>query len=77
MSAREREHGALPSPELSPFHRKVGRGLFIYSLDPTLRLRLEKSGSSALWFSPMISCPSAEWILLLSRRGHRAGTMFE
>ena len=30
MSARERECGELPSPELSPFHRKVGRGLFVF-----------------------------------------------
>jgi cysteine synthase A len=32
MSARERECGELPSPELSPFHRKVGRGLFLQIL---------------------------------------------
>jgi hypothetical protein len=29
MSARERESGELPSPELSLFHRKVGQGLFV------------------------------------------------
>jgi hypothetical protein len=29
MSAREREHGELPSPNLSPFSRKAGRGLFV------------------------------------------------
>lgn len=29
MPARERECGALPSPELSLFHRKVGQGLFV------------------------------------------------
>jgi hypothetical protein len=30
MSAREREHGELPSPDLSLFDRKVRQGLFIF-----------------------------------------------
>jgi len=30
MSAREREHGELPSPNLSLFSRKVGQGHFVY-----------------------------------------------
>ena len=30
MSAREREHGELPSPNLSLFSRKVGQGHFAY-----------------------------------------------
>jgi hypothetical protein len=31
MSARERELGELPSPDLSPLGRKAGRGLFVLS----------------------------------------------
>jgi len=30
MSARERESGELPSPNLSLFGRKAGRGLFVF-----------------------------------------------
>ncbi len=30
MPARERELGELPSPDLSPFDRKVRRGLFVF-----------------------------------------------
>jgi len=32
MSAREREHGELPSPNLSLFSRKVGQGHFAFQI---------------------------------------------
>ena len=35
MLAREREHGELPSPDLSLFDRKVRRGLFVFIFDPS------------------------------------------
>src|SRR4051812_20245328 len=31
MPAREREHGELPSPDLSLFDRKVEQGLFVFT----------------------------------------------
>jgi hypothetical protein len=36
MSARERECGELPSPNLSLFDRKVGQGLFVFGGRETL-----------------------------------------
>ena len=32
MPAREREHGELPSPDLSLSDRKVGQGLFVFRI---------------------------------------------
>ena len=41
MPARERESGELPSPNLSPFDRKVGRGLFVISERERRTLNIE------------------------------------
>jgi len=65
MSARERECGELPSPELSPFHRKVGRGLFV-SANCACRNRhgfYRKFHFSYSFLPPMNSPLVAEWIL--------------
>lgn len=40
MPAREREHGELPSPDLSLFDRKVRRGLFVFTEDAGSEKRL-------------------------------------
>ena len=42
MPAREREHGELPSPDLSLSDRKVGRGLFVFGIVLVLLLIIEK-----------------------------------
>jgi hypothetical protein len=54
MSARERELGELPSPNLSSFNRKVERGHFVFA---ALRLRSGYPPSGQL-SSPPLDRPS-------------------
>lgn len=57
MSARERESGELPSPELSLFHRKVGQGLFVLSFRLRWLQMRKHRGQKSLkrgWIPPML-----------------------
>jgi hypothetical protein len=51
MSARERELGELPSPNLSLFDRKVGQGLFVFHSRANITRNSFISCSAALVFS--------------------------
>jgi hypothetical protein len=67
MSARERECGELPSPELSLFHRKVGQGLFVLceslcSRDFSAKLPTAEKSLKPDANPPMNSQQMAEWI---------------
>ena len=48
MSAREREHGELPSPNLSLFDRKVGQGLIVIGIDRDAMLPPPKQKKSPI-----------------------------
>ena len=53
MSARERERGELPSPILSPFGRKAGRGHFFIFAGPSM-----PTASAATNVAPRLKCGS-------------------
>lgn len=51
MSARERELGGLPSPDLSSFGRKAGRGLFVFlAVSGARGFFPHKKGLPSFWF---------------------------